>query len=212
MTSTDDLIARLSREPAPPPLRPASMGLAMAFSILAPVAVFLLVLGTRHGLLQAWSNPIVPFKTILPLVLCALSLPLLLRLLRPGARAGSTLWGYAGLALAALVLWVGDFVLRAPSARFADVSAFSLGECLGSILLLSVIPVLVLLRLVRQGATTAPFLSAGLVGLTAASGVTAGYSLFCTRDNPLFFVTWYGAAILIVTLFSAVLGRRMLRW
>ena len=137
---------------------------------------------------------------------------LLLRLIRPEARAGSTLWGYAVPALAAAALWVGAFALRAPTARFADVSAFSLAECLGSILLLSVLPVIVMLRLVRQGASTAPLLSAGLAGLTAASGVTAGYSLFCTSDNPLFFVTWYGVAMLIVTVVSTVLGRRLLRW
>ncbi|MBC7740367.1 MAG: DUF1109 domain-containing protein [Candidatus Saccharibacteria bacterium] len=210
--TTDDLIARLSTEPAPAPFRPTRIGLTMAFSVFVPVAVFLLALGTRHNLILAWSNPIVPFKTILPLVIFALSFLMLLRLIRPEARVGSTLWGYAAPALAALGLWVGAFALRAPSARFADVSAFSLAECLGSILILSVIPVIVMLRLVRQGASTSPLLSAGLVGLTAASGVTAGYSLFCTRDNPLFFVTWYGVAIVAVTLISAVWGRRVLRW
>ena len=210
--STDDLIARLSTEPAPSALRPARLGLTMALSILAPIAVFLLVLGTRHGLILAWSNPVVPFKTLLPLITGALSLLLMLRLIRPEARAGATVWLYAFPVLAALGLWLGAFALRAPSERFAEVSAFSLAECLGSILLMSVIPVIVMLRLARQGASTSPLLSAGLVGLTAASGVTAGYSLFCTRDNPLFFVTWYGVAMLIVPLLSALVGRRMLRW
>lgn len=212
MTQTDDLIARLSVGPAQPPLRPMRLGWAMALSMLAPVALFLLVLGTRHDLRLAWSNPVVPFKTFLPLLLCALSLVLVLRLIRPGVRAGLTVWFHALPVLAALSLWVGAYVLRTPQARFAEVGAFSLAECLGSILLLSIVPVIAMLRLVRQGASTAPLLSAGLVGLTAASGVTAGYSLFCTRDNPLFFVTWYSVAILVVTLVSAVMGRRMLRW
>ena len=212
MTQTDDMIARLSVGAVQPPLRPMRLGWAMALSMLVPVALFLLVLGTRHDLGLAWSNPVVPFKTILPLLTCALSLMVLLRLIRPGARAGAAAWVYAVPVLAALTLWVGAFALRAPQARFAEVGAFSLAECLGSILLMSVIPVIAMLRLVQKGASTAPLLSAGLVGLTAASGVTTGYSLFCTRDNPLFFVTWYGVAILTVTLISAFAGRRMLRW
>lgn len=212
MMQTDDLIARLSSEAVQPPLSPVRLGMLMALSIIAPAALFLLVLGTRHGLLLAWSNSIVPFKTLLPLITCGLSVMLVLRLIRPEARIGATVWFYAVPLLAALALWIGAFTLRAPSARFAEVGAFSLEECLGSILLLSIVPVAVMLRLVRQGAANSPTRSGALVGLTAASGVTIGYSLFCTRDNPLFFVTWYGTAILIVTLISALLGRRMLRW
>ena len=212
MMQTDDLIARLSTEAVQTVLRPARLGIMMALSILIPVALFLLVLGARHGLLLAWSNPVVPFKTLLPLITCGLSLLLVLRLIRPEARTGATVWFYAVPLLAALALWIGAFALREPSARFAEVGAFSLEECLGSILLLSIVPVVVMLRLVQQGAASSPTLSGALVGLTAASGVTIGYSLFCTRDNPLFFVTWYGTAILIVTLISALLGRRMLRW
>lgn len=212
MMHTDDLIARLSAETTPPQLRPAALGLRMALSILVPVALFLLVLGTRPGLMQSWSNPVVPLKTVLPLISCGVSFVLVLRLIRPEARVGGTVWAYVVPLLTAVALWGGAFVLRAPAARFADVGAFSLAECLGSILLLSIVPVILTLRLIRQGAAAAPALSGALVGLTVASGVTAGYSLFCTRDNPLFFVTWYGAAILIITLISALAGRRLLRW
>lgn len=212
MMQTDDLIARMSNEAVQPALRPARLGIVMALSMLVPVAVFLGLLGTRHGLLTAWSNPVVPFKTLLPLMTCGLSLMLVLRLIRPEARAGATVWVYAVPLLTALALWVGAFALRPPSARFAEVGAFSLAECVGLIVLLATFPVAIMLRLVRRGAAASPTLSGALIGLTAASGVATGYSLFCTRDNPLFFVTWYGAAILIVTLISAVLGRRVLRW
>lgn len=212
MMRTDDLIARLSQDATLPRFRPSGLVVRMALSILVPIALFLLVLGTRHGLLQSWSNPVVPLKTVLPLISCGVSFVLVLRLLRPEARVGITVWAYAVPLLAAVALWGGAFVLRAPAARFAEVGAFSLEECLGSILLLSIVPVIVMLRLMRQGAATSPTLSGALVGLTAASGVATGYSLFCSRDNPLFFVTWYGLAILIVTLISAALGRRMLRW
>jgi hypothetical protein len=210
--TTNDLIARLSIAPPAPPLRPALLALAMVAAIVIPALVFLGVLGLRPDLARAWSNPVVPFKTILPLLTCGLSMSLLLRLSRPEARLGLLPWFYAVPAAAAVALWLGAFILRAPSDRFAEVGTASLAECFGGVLCLSIVPTLVALRALRQGASTQPALSAALTGLTAASGATAGYSLFCTRDNPLFFVTWYGLAILIVTGLAAWFGKRMLVW
>ena len=46
--------------------------------------------------------------------------------------------------------------------------AFSLQRCLGSILLLSIVPVIVMLQLIRQGAAAIPTFSGALVGLIAA--------------------------------------------
>ena len=210
--NTNDLIARLSAVPAAPRLRPAMLALAIAAAIVGPALVFYSVLGMRPDLSLAWRNPVVPFKTILPLLTCGLSLTLLLRLSRPEARPGLIPLGYILPIAAALALWVGAFMLRAPADRFAEVGMASLGECLGGVLALSVVPTLVTLRVLRQGASTYPGLSAFLSGLTAASGAAAGYSLFCTRDNPLFFVTWYGFSILIVTGLAAWFGKRMLSW
>ena len=210
--TTDEFIARLVSEPAQPPLRPVRLALMILAAIALPVAVFLGLEGPRPGLPQAWTNPMVPLKTILPLISCGLSLTLLLRLARPEARTGITAFGYAIPLLTALALWLGTFALRAPANRFAEVGFGSLAECLGIILALAALPTIVALRLVRQGASSSPMLSGALAGLTASTGAATGYSLFCTRDNPLFFVTWYGASILIVTLIAAWLGRRMLAW
>lgn len=209
---TDDLIARLSPEPPKPAMRRGLMGLAIGVAIVVPVVLFLGTLGFRPGLAVAWTNPVVPFKTLLPLMTCVFSAALLLRLGRPDARSGVMPLGYLLPVGVALALWVGAFALRAPAERFAEMGVTSLAECLGLILLLSIVPVIVALRVMRQGATTNPGLSAALAGLTSATGAATGYSLFCTRDNPLFFVTWYGAAILIVTLIAAWFGRNALRW
>ncbi|GLS86193.1 hypothetical protein GCM10010873_11670 [Cypionkella aquatica] len=212
MSKTDDLIIQLSGSPVRAPLRQRRLAAIATLAMLVPVALFLAEFGMRRGLMSAWSNPVVILKTLLPLGICGLSLVLLLRLIRPEARIGRAGYGYAAPVAVALLLWAGAFISRAPQARFAEVGTFSLTECLGSILMLSIVPLVGLLMLARQGASTAPQLSGALVGLTAASGVTAGYSLFCTRDNPLFFVTWYGVAILIVTVVGAIVGRRVLQW
>lgn len=212
MMQTDDLIAHLAAEAAPQPFVPRRIGALAVASILGPVAAFLLVAGVRPDLSAAWSNPVVPLKTILPLVICALSLSVLLRLARPGRRAGAPGWLLLAPVLAAALVWLGAFVLRAPAERFAEVGPASVGECLGAILVLSVLPATVLMRLLRQGAPTRPALSGALIGLTAATGVATGYSLFCTQDNPLFFVSWYGFGILAVATVGAVIGRRALSW
>lgn len=209
---TEDLVMQLSADPPKPALRTGLMGLVIAGAILVPTGLFLGTLGLRHDLAWAWTNPVVPFKTVLPLVTFALSGALLLRLTRPEARVGWTPAGYLLPGVVALLLWVGAFASRASAERFAEVGVKSLAECLGCILLLSIVPTVVALWAIRRGASSNPGLSAALAGLTSATGATTGYSLFCTRDNPLFFVTWYGAAILIVTLAASWFGRKSLSW
>jgi hypothetical protein len=209
---TEALIAKLSATPPLPPINPVRMAAMIAISIVVPLVIFLGLCGTRPNLALAWTNPVVPFKTFLPLVVCLLSGALVLRLTRPEASAGRVPWVYTVPGGIALALWIGTFVLRAPEARFAEVGPAELAECLGIIPLLSIVPTVAALRVLRQGASTSPALSALLAGLMAASGAATGYSLFCTRDNPLFFITWYGAAILIVTLIARHFGRRVLSW
>ncbi len=214
---TDDLILKLSAASAatpinPSPINPTRMAAMMAAAIVVPLVIFLGLCGVRPNLALAWTNPVVPFKTFLPLVICIVSGALVLRLARPEAAPGRIPLLYAVPGGIAVALWIGSFVLRAPEARFAEVSPAALAECLGIIPLLSVVPTIAALRVLRQGASTSPGLSAVLAGLMAASGAATGYSLFCTRDNPLFFVTWYGVAILIVTLIALRFGRNTLSW
>lgn len=212
MRDTDALIAGLADSPSPPAFNPGRIAAVVILSVVLPVAVFLLAFGLRPDLPLGWANPMVPFKTLLPLMVSALSLVLVLRLARPGARVGAPGWGLLVPLAVAVVLWIVTYTLRAAPERFAEVGPASLSECLGAIMLLSVLPVAAIMRALRQGASTRPSLSGALVGLTAATGATAGYSLFCTQDNPLFFVSWYGVAILAVTIASAAVGRSALRW
>ena len=84
--------------------------------------------------------------------------------------------------------------------------------CLVMIPLLSILPVASVLYTLHRGATTAPA-RAGFVAGMAGSGLAAGiYAMHCTEDSPLFYVTWYGIAIMGVALVSAVIGTRSLRW
>jgi hypothetical protein len=207
---TDDLITLLAADPAPPAFSAPRIALGLLGTVAACAALFLLVAGPRPDLAAKLALPLVAAKTLLAALTCALALAAALRLARPQARRGAALLLLP--ALAAAGLWLYGFTTRPPEARFADVTLPAVAECLGFILLLSAIPAVVALRLLREGASTSPQLSAALAGLAAAAGAATGYSFFCTQDNPVFYVTWYGAAMLIVAGLSARFGARLLRW
>lgn len=210
--TTDALIARLSAEPPAPPFRPRRIALAVLATVAMVTGLFLAIVGARPDLAEALGQPVVLAKTLLPALTCALALRAALRLSRPGSRTGpALLWLALPLSLAAL-LWTWAFLILPPARRFAEVGAFSLSECIGLILLLSLMPTATLLALLRRGATTTARRSAALAGLAASSGAATGYSFFCVQDNPLFYVTWYGVAILTSALLAVLLGARLLRW
>jgi hypothetical protein len=64
----------------------------------------------------------------------------------------------------------------------------------------------------RQGAPSSPGLAGAIAGV-AASGIAATfYAAHCTDDSPLFVMTWYLIATLIVTSAGYLIGRSLLRW
>jgi hypothetical protein len=207
---THELIDRLSAETALPALHPRGIGLQIVAMVGIMSALFLLIAGPRDDLMQVMSKPLVLAKTVLPAVLCLVALALALRLTRPerDARLLPLLLPFG----AAAGLWIWSYAAQAPAERFVDVSVPAVAECMGLILLLSALPAALALRWLSRGASTAPRISGALAGLAAAAGAATGYSLFCVQDNPLFFVTWYGVAILMVAGLCALVGGRILRW
>jgi hypothetical protein len=209
---TEDLIGRLAEESAATPLDDRRMMALAALAVIVPLAIFFAVLGVRPGLVEALINPGVVPKTILPALAFALALPELPRLARPDGAAETRLFRLALPALAVLLLF--GITLLDPEAveSCLEPGLFGVVECLGLISLLSIVPVLVALRLLKRGAVTRPGLAGAVAGFVSGSGVAAGYSLFCTRDNPLFYLVWYGIAIGLATLAGRALGRRWLVW
>nr|WP_255697372.1 DUF1109 domain-containing protein [Sinirhodobacter sp. WL0062] len=187
----------------------------MAGSVLAaialPAVLFLTALGVRDGLGGYLAQPVVALKTLLPALICVAALTALLRLSRPEITRPGLGWLALPLAIAAALVLRSLFTAP-PDAWFAEATVFYVAECMGGILVLSLVPAWAALRVARQGASTAPRLSGLMAGLAAASGAATGYSLFCVQDNPMFFVIWYGLIITAVTLVSGALGARLLRW
>jgi hypothetical protein len=213
MMKTEDLISILAADDVPPaPLRLARIAAVVLGIMAVALALFLWRFGVRDSVMQVMLRPAVAAKTLLPLALCGIALSFTLMQLRPGAvRAVRLRWLALPLAMAA-GLWLWAFSTLPEGVRFAEVSPFSLTECLGLISSLSLLPLGVLLLMMRQGASAAPVQAGAMAGLGVASGIAAGYSLFCVMDNPLFYVTWYGVAIAAITALGAVAGGWLLRW
>lgn len=211
MMQTDDLLTRLAAEAPQPPLRPDRMVATVIAAAALSSALFLAVAGVRDDLVAALAEPQVLAKTLLPAVLCLFALPVAMRSARPGAQGSSRL-PLLVLSAAVALFWLASFAARSPETRFADATGPAVAECLGFILLLSVIPAGLAIIALRRGAPTRPRLAGAIAGLGAAAGAACGYSLYCVQDNPLFFLTWYGVAILIVMAASAAIGGRLLRW
>ena len=208
---TDDLIATLTRQPAPPPLRAGRQAAALLAAVVASAGLFLVVAGPRDGLPGLLMQPLIAAKTLLPVLSCLIALPALIALFYPEGRVAHPLRLVLPMALAA-GLWGFGFVTLPDAARFAQFTAFAIVECVGLILVIAALPLWVALRLAVRGAPTRPLLTGALAGLVVGAGAAAGYSFFCLQDNPLFYVTWYGTAIALTICAGAWLGNRRLRW
>ncbi|OCX65359.1 hypothetical protein BFP70_09850 [Thioclava sp. SK-1] len=204
---TQDLIAQLSQQPAARPMRPGRYGAVLVLAALLPLLGFWGIMGLRPGLLQMLAQPVVALKTALPLFCAGWSLFAVIRFTRPGARL--PLWPL----ILPLLVGIGLIVYGvAPASGSAQWTPFYISECVGLIIVLAALPIVVAVHVFSQGASTRPGASAALSGLAASSLAASGYSLYCTQDNPLFFVIWYGIAIGVSTALSWGIGRSRFSW
>lgn len=211
--STDDLIARLADTPPPAPLRGGRAALAMAAmtGVGIGMGVALFGLSLRPAPLATMAaDPAVLAKTALPLVIAALAMAAALRSARPGMASRGWLVGVPALGALAMAAAAAR-AIPAPELLSA-IAGHSAAACLLAVASLAVLPLAMGIAALRRGASTRPALSGALIGLAAGGGAAAVYALFCTEDSPLFFVTWYGAAMLLSAAAGALAGHRVLRW
>jgi hypothetical protein len=210
---TSDLIRALAADSE---VRAMPPGRALALALIPGVAIALglhfAVLGLRPHLLILLGEPRLLFKLCLTFLLVALSGPLVLRLVRPGA----------GVRRAALMLAIVPALLAAADlAELLAVPAAEWGQrlvgtnamfCLKTIPFLSAAPLVAALLALRQGAPEHPSLAGAAAGLFAGTIGAALYATHCPDDSPLFVAAWYTLAIGFVAAIGAAAGRRLLRW
>lgn len=209
---TDDLIRAFSADTmlAPDPRTNLIAGLVP--SLLIAVLAVWVTLGFRADLVAAMLEPVSVARIVLTGTLGLIAARIALHFARPEGAQTARLWPLAAVAVAALGLLLWAYITTPAEARQMATVGKTMTTCLVAIPLLSVLPVAMLHKTLRQGAVTAP-LRAGFVAGLAGSGLSAAiYALYCTEDSPLFYVTWYGLAIAGVTLVSTLIGARSLRW
>lgn len=209
---TETLIQTLAADIVPE-RRPTTFlagGLIAAFGVTVLLVWFLL--GFRSDLADTMGDPPSALRFFLAGSLALVSARMVRLLATPGGDRLIRLWPLAALAVVALgaLVWAG--ITTPTEALGMAVVGKTMINCLVSIPLLSLVPVAAVLAALRQGAPTAPGLAGGAAGLCGGGLAAMVYALHCTEDSPLFYVTWYGLAIIGVTLASALIGARLLRW
>lgn len=190
--------------------RQLALAIAIGFAISA--AAFWVTLGPRPDIEAAALTVRFDLKIMEALLLAATAVALVLRLAQPGA--GTSLQKVvlaAAPALLAITVIAELLVVPADQWQAKLVGSNSL-VCLTAIPLLSLPLLAALLLALRHGAPTSRGAAGAAAGLVAGGLAAALYAMQCTDDSPLFVATWYSIAIGVVTVFGAVLGRRLLRW
>lgn len=209
---THHLINVLSQDQVSPPNIRARVVAFAGVGLLFAGFMTYAVLGFRSDLLESLFAPVTAMKLILPVLVSIPALVACLALIDPQKRRTPVVWMSAAVGGIAL-LWYVLAAMQTPSdLLWPTMRGSTIGRCLVSITVLSIIPLLAALWWLRDGASISPMRSGALAGL-AISGVTAAfYSMSCNEDAPLFFLLWYSLAMILVASLGAVLGKRMLRW
>ncbi len=212
--NTDELIERLAASAAPvrQDTLPGAATVAMAVGGAATLLMFASVFDLRPDLGRALAQPVIAAKTLLPLALGVLVLPLALTAARPAAprwRAARLVWAVPAVA-ALLFLWA--LALPPDVGRQMAFTGKSLSTCLPAVVGLSLPMTAALIVALRNWASVRPAATGALAGLVGGGFAAAVYSLYCTEDTPLFYAVWYSLGILISGAIGAAAGARALRW
>jgi hypothetical protein len=209
--NTDRLIQALvvdGSRPAVPVGRTLWRSLGLA-SIGAMLSLF--IRQPRMDIVQAFSSAPFVFKLVVSLSVTATYTLFLLDAARP-VPARRRHWF---LVMAPLLLAGGVIVelLTVPSQAWpTHLLGHNAAHCLTFIPLISLAPLACLLVGLRSGAPAHPGVAGAVAGVVAGGVAATVYALTCPDDSPLFIATWYSGAIAMVTVASACIGGRLLRW
>ncbi|MBX9759473.1 MAG: NrsF family protein [Beijerinckiaceae bacterium] len=209
---TEELISLLARDSTSPRGLRVVFAVAIAGSIAVAATLFFAGIGFRHDITDAMRSARFLFKFVVTIALAATATASVIRLARPDSGLI-----YKGLLLATapilLACAVGlELVVLPKSQWMPHMIGHNARFCLTLIPILAIGPLACIMLALRQGAPTNPGLAGAVAGL-AASGIAATfYAANCTDDSPLFVMTWYPIATLIVTTAGFLIGRKALRW
>ena len=188
-----------------------TLSLALLAGGVISLGLFFATLGPRKDLgpaLETWRFDLklvlVVLALVLAFVLCrALSRPV------PVLHPGRYLLPLAVLAVAAIMIELAVAPMDVWWTRLVGSNSLI---CLAAVPAFSLAPLAVLLAMLRSAAPASPALAGAAAGLLAAASGATLYAFHCFDDSPLFVVTWYTLAALLMVAIGALAGRRLLRW
>lgn len=208
---TEELISRLAADTVPRGTEPRTLlALALAGALLVVAAAFFGLIGPRPDFAQALQSWRFDYKFLVTITLATSAIAVLLPLLHPEGRANVRL---LLLAPALLLLGVAIELATQPASGWAMAAT---GKntllCLTIVPALGLVPLLLMLWVIRTGATTRPGWSGFAAGLASSGLAATFYAANCTDDSPLFVATWYPIAVLALAILGAAAGKLVARW
>lgn len=210
---TDDLINAIAAdaETARAPIA-RIVWIGAGVGVVVTALLYLSLLPVRPDFMSAMGDWHFLMKWAFSLTLLGTALALMLRLARPQSVPDLD-WLLLFGAPLVLTLGVVTEMFALPSSTwFPTMVGTNAWGCIIFVPILSALPLIVMLLVLRQGATTRPALAGAVAGLVAAGIAATFYATHCQNDSPLFLAAWYVLATLFVAAVGAVLGTRLLRW
>lgn len=209
------LAEALSREDIRPAAAPkVTLGAGLIVAFACALALSLVVLGARPDLVAALMGYeyIVHIKLVFALGVVAVALPIVLDLSLPG-RSSSGKMLIAAIPFGAIAIVAALEVSLLPIRDWLQpVEHASWFECLWKIPALAIPAFAVLALAVRRLAPTNLVRTGAYIGLLSGGIGTLGYALHCHDDSLTFVALAYSLAVLIMVIFGAAVGPRVLRW
>jgi hypothetical protein len=210
---TDELIAAMAADAGK---RSAPLGrsflLAGLAAVLVAAIVFVATIGPRPDIAAAAETVRFLFKFVVTGVLAATAFAALRALARPGASLRTVLPWLAAAPLMLLAAVAAEVMVVPSDSIGALVMGTNRYVCLFFVPLIGLGPLGVFLAALRHGAPTRPRLAGAVAGIVAGGVAATFYAAHCTDDSPLFVVTWYSLAIMLLALLGALLAPVVARW
>lgn len=185
---------------------------ALVLGGLGSLILMSVVFGVRHDLASVARTTIFWAKMAYPLAIAVGAMLAVMRLGRPGARAG---YSWALIALPFVAVWAASMVVlddTASGERWAVVLGHTWRTCPFNIMLLSLPTFPAVFWAVKSLAPTQLRLAGAVAGLLASSTATIVYCLHCPEMSPAFWSVWYAIGMLVPAGIGAWLGPKLLRW